>query len=360
MLLYGQCGRSRPCLYLRPSPTVREPDPPWERGRASWGSIPAQPGWTRPAGPSAQLRTRTTPAGRRRSRDTDGHGSVAACRVVDQSVAPAETDCGSASGIPAQPKDERETLVLDEALHFSVPSLGVVVAEAGPPLHGIRARTRFSTSSLTTATPSSLHRYRRRGVRRVSVPSRTGGARGRGTVSPSARSMEPGCVEWSRSTLPASDVHEPFVSSQQAARAHGRSVCRSSRWATLRPCWGGGRGVSERRQPYFSANDCPASSPADALASGREPVLLPRLLLKKEVAEILRYRSVRSIERLITRGELEVVQVTGRQVRIEASSLAAFLERRTRRASRAAAPSGASSRTSFATIEPESLSGPQS
>lgn len=118
--------------------------------------------------------------------------------------------------------------------------------------------------------------------------------------------------------------------------------------------------MSESRKPHVPADDCSASSLADALASGREPVLLPRLLLKKEVAEILRYRSVRSIERLIACGELEVVQVTGRQVRIEASSLAAFLERRTRRASRAAAPSGAPSRTSFATIEPESLSGPQS
>ena len=78
MHLYGQCGRSRPCLQpLR-----------------------------------ARLRTRTTPAGPGQSRDTDGHGSVAVCRVEDRFVELLQTDCGSGSGIQPEPEDERETLVV--------------------------------------------------------------------------------------------------------------------------------------------------------------------------------------------------------------------------------------------------------
>jgi excisionase family DNA binding protein len=115
--------------------------------------------------------------------------------------------------------------------------------------------------------------------------------------------------------------------------------------------------MSERRQGHLTANDCELAPP-DPLAREQARLKLPSLLLKAEVAAILRYRSVRSVERLIARGELEAVRLSGRQVRIDASSLAAFLERRTRRASGAALRADqVSIGTLFGTIEPESLAG---
>jgi hypothetical protein len=115
--------------------------------------------------------------------------------------------------------------------------------------------------------------------------------------------------------------------------------------------------MSDGRQRHLAANDCELA-PTDPLPPEPERLGLPRLLLKAEVAAILRYRSVRSVERLIARGELEVVQLSGRQVRVDASVLASYLDRRTRR------PAGPASRAdqcyregSFGTIEPESLAG---
>jgi hypothetical protein len=61
-------------------------------------------------------------------------------------------------------------------------------------------------------------------------------------------------------------------------------------------------------------------------------VVVPALLRREEAAAILRYRSTRSVDRLIGRGELAVVRLNDRQLRIPAQSVAALIERRTERA----------------------------
>lgn len=101
------------------------------------------------------------------------------------------------------------------------------------------------------------------------------------------------------------------------------------------------------RSKTSAALPCTAcGSRSDAAARCQRPletIEIPVLLRKSEAARALRYVSTKSIERLISRGELTAVALNQRQVRVLGASLAAFIERRT-----AAAGAGAGERVDTA------------